>query len=357
MGLLYKEDWDAARERFIAWWAGAALGRCALAVTAPRKASPAMREPVRPPTPDQRWTDLDYVSALSEWRNARTFYGGEAYPVWDNGYPGHTGLAVFLGCPITLDWHTGWVRPILQGEDLDCSSLRLDEAEPHWQFTLAWHRRAAEEAPGTCIPAVGFLGSSGDTLASLRGTERLLLDMTERPDQVRRADERLMDLWFEAYGACYDIVRDPDGGSTCWFPLWAPGTFYGVQNDFSGMISPAMYQDVFLPSIERWTERLDYSVYHVDGVNAFVHVDALCELPRLRAFQILPGAGKPSPLHYLPVLKKVQAAGKNLHISIPAREVETVLRELSARGLFIETWCGSEDEARDLLKRSESWSA
>ena len=104
------------------------------------------------------------------------------------------------------------------------------------------------------------------------------------------------------------------------------------------------------------TEFLDYTVYHVDGIEAFKHVDALCELPRLQAIQILPGAGKPSPLHYMDTLKQVQAAGKNLHISIAAEEVQYALIHLSARGLFIDTSAPSEDEARDLLRMAERWS-
>jgi hypothetical protein len=73
----------------------------------------------------------------------------------------------------------------------------------------------------------------------------------------------------------------------------------------------------------------------------------------LQAFQILPGAGKPSPLHYLDTLRLVQAAGKNLHITLPPQEVETALGLLSARGLFIETQCETEEQARALLKDAE----
>jgi hypothetical protein len=73
----------------------------------------------------------------------------------------------------------------------------------------------------------------------------------------------------------------------------------------------------------------------VDGVGAFKHVDALCRLPGLHALHILPEEGKPSPLYYMDVLKKVQKAGKNLHINIPAHEVAAALGNLSAKGLYI----------------------
>ena len=71
---------------------------------------------------------------------------------------------------------------------------------------------------------------------------------------------------------------------------------------------------------------------------------------------MLPGAGKPSPIHYMPVLKRVQGKGKNLHITIPPEDVETALAELSARGLFIHTWCDTEEQARAMLKKAEEWS-
>jgi hypothetical protein len=123
------------------------------------------------------------------------------------------------------------------------------------------------------------------------------------------------------------------------------------------MISPEMFEEIFMPAVEMQTEFLDHSIYHVDGVCAFAHVDALCELPRLQAFQILPGAGKPGPLHYMDILKKVQAAGKNLHIGMVPGDVEWALSELSINGLFIDTCCDSEEEARVLIRNVEKWSA
>jgi len=153
-----------------------------------------------------------------------------------------------------------------------------------------------------------------------------------------------------------DIVRAGAEGSTCWFTLWGPGKFYPAHNDFSYNIGRDTFREIFLPVIQRQTEFLDYTVYHVDGIEAFRHVDALCELPRLQAIQILPGTGKPSPLHYMDTLSKVQAARKNLHIRIAADKVQHALAHLSARGLFIDTSARSEDEARDLLRMAERWS-
>jgi hypothetical protein len=357
MLLKYKEDWPEAKERYRAWWSGEYIGRCGLFVTGAREGVEQAPLPVAPEDPECRWTDLDYMAAVHQYGIERTYFGGEGFPSFYPGYPGHTTMPAFLGCKVVLDHQTGWFEPFLTGEEWRLADIVLDKTSRWWKFTLAQLERMTKESLGKSLPSMGDIGWSGDTLAGIRGTDRLLVDVIERPELVRETEDYLMDMWFEVYDLFYGILREAtDGGSQGWFPLWAPGKFFAVQNDFSYMISPAMFREIFLPGIRRQTEFLDYSVYHVDGVEAFAHVPALCELPKLQAIQILPGAGKPSPLHYADVLRYVQSKGKNLHITIPCDEVEPALKMLSAKGLFIHTSCGREGEARELVRKSESWS-
>jgi len=356
LSLLYKDDWAEAQERYKAWWAHEYFGRCALWVTARRRHAPPTPAPEPPADSAALWTDLEYWARRMEWEHRRTFYGGEAFPIWHFGYPGREGIGAFLGCAVTLGPTTGWVDPILVGDGLDVSRLRIDPDNYWWRFTLRALEFGAEACRGESILTTGAFGGCGDTLAWLRGTERLLYDVTDRPKAVRAAELALVNLWVDVYRRFHAITGRAGEGSAGWFSLWSPGRFYATQNDFAYMIGPRMFRDLFLPALEKQLQFLDHAVHHVDGVDNFVHVDALCELPRLQAIQILPGAGKPSPLHYLDVLRKVQAAGKNLHITIPAHEVGEALELLSARGLFIETSCETEEEARALLADAERWS-
>jgi hypothetical protein len=352
----YKADWDEAKQRCQAWWAGEAMDRCALSVTAPRADAPAGPDLPWPSNPLDRWTDLDFLATLNDAAMRGTFFGGEALPIWTVGYAGHTAIPAFLGCPTELDFETGWWHPIQTGEALDLSRLRLDRTSRWWQFTIESLRRAVRESAGKSIPSIGAFGGGGDMLAALRGTDRLLYDIADRPDQVRAAEAFLMDLWCEVYDEFHAILRDAAEGSVCWMGVWSPGKTYAAQNDFSYMISPRQFADLFLPAIERQSRFLDHTIYHVDGLGAFAHVPALCDLPRIQALQIVPGAGKPSPLHFMDLLKDIQRRGKNLHISLEAREVEPALAELSARGLYICTSCRTEAEARALIENAKRWS-
>lgn len=356
MNLLYKPDWEETKENYKKWWAGEYYGRCAIAVYAPKRNPPDIPEPPQPKDINQKWYDLDYISYVNQYNLSCTFFGAEALPIWNGGYPGHTAIPTFLGCPIHLDMKTGWWEPIFIEEELDYKGLRIDEKHPDYKFAIELLYRAVQESEGKCIVSIGAFGGCGDTLAALRGTERLLFDCIDRPNHVREAELYLMDMWCKHYEKLYRIIKDIDEGATCWFPLWAPGKFYAAQNDFAYNISTKMFEDIFLPAIEKQTNFLDYCVYHVDGISNFRHLDVLLEVPKLKAIQILPGAGKPSPLCFLDILKRVQKKGKNLYISLHNSEIKTALDNLNARGLFISTSCETEDDALRLIDNVYKWS-
>ena len=355
MELKYKPDWETAKEHYITWWAHEYFGRCAINIYAPKEG--VKREP--PPLPEKvedRWLDFDYLTAVNDYRMASTYYGGEAFPMWSPGYAGQEGHPRFLGSEVKLMETTGWGYPVIEDGDLtshDYNDIKLDKDGEAWQYFVNVRKRAVRDSKGKGIPGNNALGGCGDTLAAIRTTNKLLFDVTECPDYVRAFDQYLMKQWIEVYEESYNLTREGAEGSTCFYDLWSPGRFYCTHNDFAYMISPEMFIDIFLPSIEMQIEYLDHTVYHVDGIGNFVHVDALLELEKIQAIQILPGAGKPSPLHYMDVLKKVQKAGRNLHIGIGPGEVKDALENLSARGLFIGTYAETEADAKDLLRYVE----
>ncbi|MHC1696364.1 MAG: hypothetical protein AB9835_14095 [Eubacteriales bacterium] len=355
----YKQDWEETKQRYKQWWAGEYFGRCAMAVCAPRNGRADIKPPELPARVEDRWLDFDYLKAVNDYHMSRTFYGGEAFPRWTPGYPGWDFIPSYLGAEVKLKEDTGWVQPLMEKgalTDYDYRDFKINQDNKWWKFAKEVHKLAAAEAKGKSVPGIQAIGASGDTLACMRSSNQLLYDLIECPEYVAKFDYYLTQMWIEVYDTFYDIITKEAQGSTCWFDLWSPGKYYSIQNDFAYMISPKMFNEIFLPSIELQANYLDNVIYHVDGVGNFNHVDQLLHIPGIQAFQILPGAGKPSALYYMDVLKKVQAAGKNLYINIGPDEVKDALQSLSAKGLFIQTWCGSEEDARQLLKNAGQWS-
>jgi len=167
------------------------------------------------------------------------------------------------------------------------------------------------------------------------------------------------DFYFEYYDRLYEIIKDEYGGS-CFsaFQTWAPGRMAKVQCDFSAMISPAMFEEFEVPYLAEQCERLDYSVYHLDGPVCIQHLDLLLGIAELNAIQWTPGAGQPAAADasYIPMYRKIRAAGKSIMVRGGAPDqARKLVEELGPEGLDIAIWVGSEQEADEVVKQSFDW--
>src|SRR5450756_2315584 len=100
--LQYKSDWDQTKKFLTAWWAGENENRCALAVYARKTGSEGIMPPALPDKVEDRWLDFDYLHKNNEYRMKATFYGGEAFPMWNAGYPGWGSIPMYMGLEIEL---------------------------------------------------------------------------------------------------------------------------------------------------------------------------------------------------------------------------------------------------------------
>ena len=112
--------------------------------------------------------------------------------------------------------------------------------------------------------------------------------------------------------------------------------------------------DLIVGEIEKEVEFLDASIYHLDGPGALRHLDRILEIPGLNGVQWRYGAGQPSASHWIPVVKKIQAAGKCVEIEVQADELEVMLEEVDPEGVcFWITGVKDEAHAEFLMKMAE----
>jgi hypothetical protein len=125
------------------------------------------------------------------------------------------------------------------------------------------------------------------------------------------------------------------------------------------MISPEMFEEFALPRLQKQCQRLDYTVYHLDGPGAIRHLDALLRIPELDAIQWEPGAGQPhvaDPVWWESVWKKVYAAGKSAFLREPPLDsIEPFVREFGQVGTQVIAVAESEDQAKQILDESLEW--
>ncbi len=354
--LLYREDMDQVRARLAAWWDGQDIGRPAMQITAPR---PEPLEDVSAmPKPDG-WTtrystsDFAYRVNLAARRCVNTVYLGEAVPT-ESPDLGPNCLALYLGCTAVDGIDTVWFEPCI--EEPERARFEVDRENFYWDFTLRLAREQLRLADGKFMLTFPDLIEGLDTLAAMRGTEPLLIDLIERPDWVHDCLRHITDRYFYYYDVLYDMLRDEVGGSHMW--IWGPGRTVKLQCDFSAMISPAMFADFMLPVLNEMCERVAYPLYHWDGPRAIPHHDHLLSIERLRCLQWTPGGGArgcADPMWW-PLYHKTIEAGKNVFIGIWGMEqLQSLKREFGPKfqRFILNMGARSVEEAEELLRAAE----
>ena len=66
------------------------------------------------------------------------------------------------------------------------------------------------------------------------------------------------------------------------------------------------------------------------------HLDRILEIPQIHAIQWVQGVGADLPiLQWLPVIKKIQAAGKGVVVDLQLDELEPFIAAMKPDGLFL----------------------
>ena len=100
---------------------------------------------------------------------------------------------------------------------------------------------------------------------------------------------------------------------------------------------------------------MEASIYHLDGPGAIQHLDSLLSIDELPAIQWVHGAGNGPMARWIPLLKRIQEAGKGVVCRCAIEEVPEMMRELSSKGLYMTTSARTEDEARECLRKMKDW--
>jgi 5-methyltetrahydrofolate--homocysteine methyltransferase len=269
---------------------------------------------------------LDYYERIIE----NTHYCGDAWPRWWPNF-GAGVVAAFQGATVGVDANTVWFETP-QNPGLGDIHLQYDPDNYWWGWVQAITRAAVKRWGNLITVATTDLGGNADILASLRGTQNLLMDLYDAPDEVDRLVAETTQLWIRYYDELHAIIKTANNGTTAWAPMWCPGRYYMLQSDFSYMISPPMFERFVLPDLEAICNHLDYGFYHLDGKGQIPHLEMLLATENLRGIQWIPGDGAPPPEKWLPLLKRIRDAGKLCQLYVSAEGALTIAKELGGKG-------------------------
>ena len=100
---------------------------------------------------------------------------------------------------------------------------------------------------------------------------------------------------------------------------------------------------------------MTHNIFHVDGKGMLRHLDHILSIPEIHAIQWVQGVGDDLSIRqWLPVIRKIQAAGKGVVVDLQLSELEPFIAAMKSDGLYL---CIAAEEADqpDIVKRLEKW--
>ena len=352
----WKKNWEETRRRFIEWWNREGLVIGMWGGPPAQKPHEAVPDPGKPASREALYTNPVFRARRNHYELSRTAFPAEVLAVSDTNL-GPGSLATLLGSEPGFAERTVWYNPCIQHAENPESlpPLRFDPANKWWKLAEATARECQKLARGKYAVGLPDLIENIDTLASLRETQTLLLDMIERPDWVSRKVAEINQVWFEAFDRLYDIVKLEDGSSVFWaFYIWGPGKVAKVQCDASAMFSPDMFKQFVVPALAEQCQWLDYSMYHLDGTQCIGHLDHLLAIEPLDAIEWTPQAGIEgggSPRWY-DLYRRILKAGKSVQaVGVKPAEVVPLLDAIGRKGVYVMLDCETEQEVEDVVRQ------
>ncbi|HRU05906.1 MAG TPA: hypothetical protein P5137_09045 [Candidatus Brocadiia bacterium] len=332
MDLEFKPDFERARARWDKYWRGESFDRPVIRIVLPKPGAPQAKKPGNYAV---AWAeDLGPIIEQNLAWAAGLDWLGDAIPgVQITFAPDH--FALLLGADMTPSStredgsvETVWVEPFLTDYDQE---IRFRPECKWWQRTVESIRAFRQRCDGRMLVFWTQLQGGLDALSAIRGPERLLMDLVLCPDDVKEALRQLDQALAGATRALAAELDTARFGSMTRHGMYSTGLLDVPQCDFSAMISPEMFREFGLPSLQRQCGLLDAAEYHLDGPDAIKHLPALAEIKKIKTIQWQPGAGNAAAQDWSALYKQIDELGLGQMRTGSPRQMADLWRGLRAR--------------------------
>jgi len=343
-------DWTAIVERHERTFARENHDRPVLHIRYPNGRPVAM--PPAPPTVHEQWFNFDWRLDCFERQFDATDYLCEGFPtVWCNLGPDI--LAAFMGSEMRFEnTFTSWVVHHVT-DWTEEPALRFYRESWLWQEMERFLTLAAQRGAGRWLVGSGDLHTNADGLEALRGADHLLMDLLDQPEEIKKRLRECHEVYRQVLRAHLDTIHKWSPCNSSWMDAVCTGSYVIIQNDFSCMVGPEMFDEFFKEYVQKEAQEAERSIYHLDGPGALRHLESIAAAPDLDMIQWVPGAGaKPLP-EWRTELLKIQSLGKGLWLNGTGREVIQMMEYLRPEGCIYRVDCDSREEADVVIKACE----
>lgn len=334
-----EKQWDETKKNYSLWWEGKLERPLVRTVIGdayqPDAPAPRAPMPAQGNCNDFSYTPDEVIEAV-DYQLSQCEFLGDAYPYMGFNHFGPGVLACFCGARLEVT-PSGNVWFFADKErEISEIHVKYNPDSLYARRIKDIYRAGNKKWHGNVVMGMPDLGGVLDVVATLRGTENLLYDLYDEPEEVLRVIQETDEAWRQAYLDFNSVLEECNTGYSDWSMLFSSKPSYIIQCDFCYMLGNDMFRKFVLDSVLRHCRELDNVIYHLDGIGQLQNLDDLLAIPELNAIQWVPGAGQPLGMHWIDVYRKISNAGKGNYLSCTNEDALEIKKELK-KGFF----CGA----------------
>lgn len=355
---MFTKKYASTLEKYEEFWERKNTGRPILNLSYKKAGFSKYREPV---SLEEKYLDVSYRYNYFKHKVANTGYLAEGIPmIFTNFGPGCLSACIGGGFELTPrsiwfdteQFIKNWENP---------PEIAFNENSELWSKVVEAQKLYMTD-PDTHF-SITDIGGILDIIASLRGTQELLFDLYDYPDELKEFAGKVKTEWYKAFDQQLKTIEAAGQPYNNWMNVPSSKPWYPLQCDFAYMIAPDQFEEFVLPDLTEMVNYMPRSIYHLDGPGELPHVDMILDIENLTGIQWIAGDAH-EPLtdeKWFGLYKRIQDKKKNLILLDAIDEndmagAERLIKTLDPTGVYIRLNCSSEDKAKDVLEKITRWS-
>lgn len=306
------------------------------------------RGPLRPSMIDIPTFMKDYERLYQRYERVSGDTLWSASPV-----PSFPWIPAFIGCQIYGKGNAFWEESV----PISLKAIREIELSPRNAWLMKFTemvRTLISRSHGRYALGHPMFRGPIDLLGTLRGQKQMVYDLIDDPVMVKEVADHLGSLCISVLKNWYELIPSFRGGhSLAVYDLWAPGKCLRLQEDILALLSPSLYEKIFLDVDSRIANAVPYSLVHLHP-SCLAFLDYFLDLPKLNVIELCKDPS-PSIQELVPTFKRIQKKKPLMFFGrLTREEVGQMLSSLEPEGLYVRIMVSSLEEAeqmRSYIKR------
>lgn len=305
------------------------------------------------PSLKDRWWDTGYQIELFEHRLKHSVFNAETFPVfWPNLGP--EVYTAFHGSELEYMEVTSYSVPFIKTPQ-DIHRIRFDRNNQYFKKIEEMTLLALQKCQGRFLVGYTDLHPGMDCVAAWIDPQQLCIEMLINPDMVKQLINLANQHFQEVFDYFDDLLKANNQPSVTWMAIPSYEKMHIPSSDFSAMISTDLYLEFVHPITVREVKTMTHNIYHLDGKGVARHIDHILDIKEINAIQWVQGMGIDTPImQWVPLIRKIQAAGKSLVLDIQLNELEDFIASVEPEGIML-CIAAEEDLQPEIIKRVEKW--